>query len=354
MKPKILKGNRMTQLKTDAAPRGIFVVLLVAGVLLYLLQNILIPFFLAAALTYIIGPFVTGLEKRLHGSRLIIVIGLYIVVITPLVLAGFFYGPQLLASIQTFIQTIPDSIKNFIYQLFGGEQLRLMGQTVNAEAVAQNVLAQLEGLLGTPAGVVRLTGWTVTLILGVVVTLAVLFYLLATRQPFTRLLLHVTPPEKRPQILFLAGQIDRVLGRYLRGLVLIVAYASVSAWVGLGLIFRLPYAIPLAVLTGLLELLPCVGPVVSWGLAALVAMVTAGFWKAILVVAFYGGLRLSLDNFLGPIILGRAALLNPAMVIFAFLAGGTLFGVLGLMLAVPLAATMKIIIDNRNLRPAEE
>jgi predicted PurR-regulated permease PerM len=354
VKPKILKGRRITQFKTGEAPRGIFVGVLTAGVLLYLLQNILIPFFLAAALAYIIGPLVNRLEKKLHGFRLIIVIGLYIVILTPLVLAGFLYGPRLMEAIQAFIQTIPDSVKGFMVQLFGGEQLRLMGWTVNAEAVAQNVLARLGGLLGTPAGVVRLAGWTVALILGAVMTLVVLFYLLAAHQPFTRLLLHLTPPERRSQILSLVGQVDRVLGRYLRGLLLIVAYASVSTWLGLGLIFRLPYATALAVLTGFLELLPCVGPIVSWGLATLVAMATAGFWKAIVVMAFYGALRLSLDNFLGPIILGRAALLHPALVIFVFVVGGALFGVLGLMMAVPLAATIKIIIDNRNLRTAEE
>jgi predicted PurR-regulated permease PerM len=344
----------MTQPKTGKSPKGIFLGVLLAGVLIYLLQNILIPFFLAAALTYIISPIVNRLEKKFRGYRLIIVIGLYILVLTPLVIVGFLYGPLLMEAIDKFIQTSPHSIKDFIHKLFGGDQIKLMGHTIKAEAIAQSLLSQLEGLIGTPEGVIRMAGRTITLLLGGIVTLTVLFYLLASHQPFTSLLLLLTPPENRSQILSLVGQIDRILGRYIRGLLLIVVYASVSAWLGLGLLFRLPYAIPLAVITGVLELFPFVGPVVSWGLATLIAMVTVGFWEAILVVAFYGALRLSLDNFLGPIILGKATLLHPAMVIFAFLVAGTLFGVLGLMLAVPLTATIKIILDNRNLRAAEE
>jgi predicted PurR-regulated permease PerM len=354
VKPKILKNHRMTQLKKAASPRGIFTAALVVGVLLYLLRFILIPFFVAAALTYVIGPLVSRLEKRFHGYRVLVVIGLYIVVLTPLILAGFFYGPVLLKSFQSLIQTIPSMVQDIIRRLFGGDQITLMGKTVQAHAVARDLVAKIQDLVGTPAGIVRLAGWTVTLSLGAITTLAVLFYLLASHQPFTRLLLILTPPDSRSRVLSLAGQVDHVLGRYIRGLLLIIAYASVSAWLGLGLIFHLPYAIPLAILTGILELLPVVGPIVSWGLATLVAMVSAGFWEAILVVIYYGLLRLSLDNFLSPIILGRAVILPPAMVIFAFLAGGTIFGVLGLMLAVPLTATIKIIIDNRNLHHPPE
>jgi predicted PurR-regulated permease PerM len=132
------------------------------------------------------------------------------------------------------------------------------------------------------------------------------------------------------------------LRRYFVGVALVVLYASVVAYIGLGLILHIHHAALLAVLTGVLEVIPIVGPAASAIIAGLVAVQEAkSSWNILAYVAYAIVLRISIDEFFGPIVLGKAAYVRPALVIFCFLAGGLLFGIVGVVLAIPVALTIK-------------
>jgi predicted PurR-regulated permease PerM len=99
----------------------------------------------------------------------------------------------------------------------------------------------------------------------------------------------------------------------------------------------------LALLTGFLEMIPMIGPAASAVIAGLVAVRQAAGFEAIVAYAVYATvLRLSIDQLLGPVVLGRAARLHPTVIIFCFLSGGLLFGIAGMILAVPVALTIKV------------
>ena len=123
----------------------------------------------------------------------------------------------------------------------------------------------------------------------------------------------------------------------------VIVYAGCAAYIGLGLFLRLRHAAFLAALTGLLEVLPVVGPALSAVIAGLVAIQEAkSVWSIVAYVIYASALRLSIDQLVGPLVLGNAARVHPTLVIFCFLAGGALFGIVGVILAVPFALTVKV------------
>jgi predicted PurR-regulated permease PerM len=127
---------------------------------------------------------------------------------------------------------------------------------------------------------------------------------------------------------------------------LVVAYAAAAAYLGLALVLRLQHAAVLALLTGLLEAVPVVGPLAAAVLGGLVAVrQAAGSWDIGAYVLYVIALRLSIDQLVGPIVLGKAASVRPVVIIFCFLVGGALFGVVGVILAVPFALAVRVTLS---------
>jgi predicted PurR-regulated permease PerM len=134
-----------------------------------------------------------------------------------------------------------------------------------------------------------------------------------------------------------------ILLRYFVGIAIVIIYASFAAYLGLGFFLRLQHAAFLAVATGILEVVPVAGPALAAIIAGLAALQEAkGIWSIVDYVIYASALRLSIDQLVGPLVLGRAARLNPPLVIFCFLTGGLLFGIAGVILAVPAALTIKV------------
>jgi predicted PurR-regulated permease PerM len=115
-------------------------------------------------------------------------------------------------------------------------------------------------------------------------------------------------------------------------------------------ILEVPYSIVLGIVTGVLELIPIVGPITAGAIACIVALGHPNpfGWQQLTYVAvvavMYTVLRHSEDYFVIPLVIGRIVRLHPAVVIFSLLAGGALFGLLGVILAVPAAATARLLL----------
>ncbi|MGC2222534.1 MAG: AI-2E family transporter, partial [Methylocella sp.] len=163
------------------------------------------------------------------------------------------------------------------------------------------------------------------------------------------------PPKQRPLIRSMWAQLDPVLKRYFIGIAVVVTYASIAAYIGLGLVLGLRNAVLLAILTGLLEMIPVVGPASSAVIAGLAAISGAtSIWNIAAYAIYAIALRLSIDQLVAPVVLGRASALPPVLIIFCFLAGGVLFGIPGVILAVPLALTIRIVLATLYEAPLAE
>ena len=213
---------------------------------------------------------------------------------------------------------------------------------VSPHDIAQSALTRLRDWIGQSDQIGMLTEYSLAFLMGVFLTIVLLAYFLVSGRQVARGIFWIVPPHRRPLVARIWTRLDPVLLRYFIGVLAIVVYATVAAYIGLGVILGINHAVFLAVLTGFVEIVPVVGPTSAAILAGLVSLRTATGLISIVEYAAYATLlRLSIDQIVGPIVLGRAAHVHPVLIIFCFLAGGVVLGIPGVILAVPVALVVK-------------
>ena len=183
------------------------------------------------------------------------------------------------------------------------------------------------------------------LTLGLILVFLSLAYMLIDGPNFFRYVLRFVPSEHRAHLEYLSNEIHRVLGRYLRGQLVLIGLMSAVTFVALEWLFRLPYALWVAILTGILEIIPLIGPITAGAIACTVGFAQGGPSEAAELAITYFVLRQVEDQLVMPIIVGRAVHVHPLVTIFAVLTGEKIAGVLGMILAVPIAAAVKVVLD---------
>jgi predicted PurR-regulated permease PerM len=316
-------------------------------VLVYFLRNILVGFALAAALAYILNPLIVQGQRRSGMPRWVFAVGIYVCILAIAAGAGWWSWNRAYQWIEKFSGDAPQQLHLLVMRLIGGEQATLLGIHLDAGRLSDQILVAVRNNKDQARVVFNV-------VLSAVLFLVLVFYFLLQGPALARGFLNLAPPEHRPFLLNFARQADPILSRYVRGLFFIVVFTSFATWIGVGPIFHLPYAVLLSVVTGVLELLPVIGPTASAFLLGGVAVCHGGtIWTLLGFALFCFVVRLVIDQIVGPIILGRAVTLPPVMVIFGFLAGGALFGVLGMLLAIPTLALLKILMDDYYALPVE-
>ena len=227
--------------------------------------------------------------------------------------------------------------------LFEGHTVSLLGRTVDAQQFADAIEHAVRDWLGNPKVLSAIAGATFASGFGFLLTLVLLCFFLVNGPSIVRGLLWLVPPDQRPLVEdHVLLRLDPVLRRYFIGVIAVVCFAAAFAYAGLGLVLGVPHALFLALMTGVLEAIPIVGPALAVAIAALVAIQHNSALGAIIGYAVYlAALRLSIDQFFGPIVLGAAGRVHPTLIIFCFLAGGALFGVIGVIAAVPVALVIR-------------
>jgi predicted PurR-regulated permease PerM len=320
--------------------------LAVLCVFLYYVRAVLLPFVIAGALGFVLSPLVDALRSRVPrlprwGAALLV----YIVVLAWMAAAGYWLVPVIAADFAELANHAPELLHRLVGYFAADGRIVLIGRTFDAEAAVRDLLeAARSYLLGSGAITVAAVGIAGTS--AAVLVLVLLAYFLISGPTLGRGMLWLVPPDHREETRRLAVKVAPILRRYFAGLVVVVLYTSSVAWLVFSLGFGLPHAPLLAVTVGILELIPVIGPATSIALAGLAAIQQTGWPAMVGLVAFAVGLRLSIDQIVGPLILGRAVYLHPVVIIFAFLSGAVFLGVLGLVLAVPVAATIKIVLSH--------
>jgi len=330
-----------------------------AALLLNQLQWVLLPFVISGLLAYITTPAIEWLSARTRLPRAVYAIATFLVLLLFALLLARLGVPSLINGLRNIVTDLQGMVANAARGAIGTSKVTLFGEPMTADQIAQTVVAAVRGSLGDAGRIAALVTASFATMIGSILTLVLLFYFLLGGPQIARGLLMLVPPGQRPLVSHIASQANPVLRRYFIGVIAVVAYASVAAYVGLGLVLGIPHAVFLALITGLLEMIPMVGPVAAAVIAGLVAMRYATGIGPIIAYAIYAtALRLSIDQLFGPIVLGAAARVHPVVVIFCFLAGGALFGIVGIILAVPVALvvriTLAILYDEPQSAPARK
>ena len=318
---------------------------ILALVLLYLIRGILAPFAVAAILAYVFVPGIDWLAARFRVRRAVVVVAIYILFLA--VLSGLVYAilptiRQELVLLRTdSVQVVTDAIK----QLIGGDTVDVLGTPVRAHEWAFELVSRVRSFLDSPESALQLSSSVLTRAGEVALALITLFYLLLDWEKLVAFAFRFVPVEERLQVGEIAQRIHQLLGRYIRGELVLIVFVASLTWIFLSFVFHLPLALIIAVATGLLEIIPLIGPVTAGAIAGLVAVSKGGPNLALQVIIFYIVLRQVEDWFIMPYIVGRAVHLHPAVTLFAALAGGALVGPLGLLLGVPAAAAINVMLQ---------
>jgi predicted PurR-regulated permease PerM len=334
--------------RRDRAP---FAVLLLATLLvLWISRDVLGPFIVAAVLAYAFSPLVTAGERRTGWPRIAVVavgyaIAVAIVVVLVVLLAG-----RIAAEARLLAEGGPDALATTLRQLLGTDAIQIGDTRVLVADIAREIQDRVLGLFATPGDALHVAGEVGEAGLQAILAVIVTFYFLVDGDAMMDRVVGLLPLEHQARTTELLGRIHVTLGKWLRGQLLLIALVSAVAYIGLGPVLHLPYALVLAVLTGILEIIPLVGPLVATAIVSVVTFARGGVGLAAVVIVFYFVLRQVEDQVVMPVVIGRAVHLHPVVTIFAVLVGLSVYGILGGLLGVPLAAAVNVVF--RELYPA--
>jgi predicted PurR-regulated permease PerM len=319
-------------------------VLAAIALLLYEIRLILLPFVLSGLLAYICTPLIEWLRERSKLPRTLLAIGVFLILV--LIGGGIVYAgvPPLILELKRFLTDLDPMIGGMARAAIGSDPVKLFGHQTDAAQIAETASAGFRNWIENVNVLAFIGGAMIGTAFGSFLTLILLFYFLVSGPRIAEGLFWLIPPKQRPLIhRDIWPQLDPVLRRYFVGVIAVVTYATVASYIGLGIFLKLPHAPFLALLTGLLEAIPVVGPVAAAVIAGVSALQHATGLGLIVGYAIYlAVLRLSIDQLFGPLALGAAARVHPVLIIFCFLSGGALFGVVGVIMAVPVALVVKV------------
>ena len=318
-------------------------------VVLYLLSDILLPFVLGLILAYLLNPLTTRLERLRIGrtGAALIVSGVIILIFG---IAVTLLVPFLANQITELIASLPEIIKSL--QKFAAEQgAPIIERIGGPEAVGevQRAIAEMVRSAGGALGDILASIWSggeaiMNAFMLIVVTPIIAFYLLIDWPRFTRTIDAWLPRRHDDTVRRLWGEMDHAIAGFLRGqtaVVLMLAsfYAVVLFLIGLN------YGVIIGIGAGLLSFIPLVGAVTGFIVAGSVALIQ--FWPEWWMIALTLGVFVFGQIFEGyviaPKIVGEATGVHPVWLMFALFAFGYLFGFVGLLLAVPLAAIIAVL-----------
>jgi predicted PurR-regulated permease PerM len=310
-------------------------------VVLWLARGIIGPFVVAAVLAYAFSPVVSAVEENTHAPRALIVAVGYVLVLGLIAALAVVAAERAGSELQLLSSGGPDVIASALHKLFG-DRLVVAGQTYETADLAAQIRQSLLGLIRTPSDAIHAAEQAVAVALQTILALIVTFYFLLDGRRFGQFALRFLDRSQRADALRIGHRIHVVLGRWLRGQLLLIGLVGVVLYVVLGPILHVPYALALAILSGVLEIIPLVGPIIAAGLAGTVAFATHGTDTTIVVLLVYLVVRQIEDQIVMPLVIGRAVHLHPVVTIFAVLVGLSVWGVLGGLLGVPVAAALNV------------
>jgi predicted PurR-regulated permease PerM len=323
-------------------PRRVIVLAAFLAVVFWFARPVMLPFIVGAIIAYAFSPFIDSLQGRTRRSRLLIVVAAYGAGLLLLVAIAVAFAGPVSREVGLLVQSGPDAFETALRQLLGGDSITIGDRTFTVEEIALQVQAAVNAFLQTPEGALRAAEQLLHGLLDVVLTMIVVFFLLLDGQRFGATLLRFLDPADRVQMQQVAERIHVVVGQWLRGQLVLVVLIATIVTIVLGPILHLPNALALGVMTGVLEVITFIGPIVAGAVVGIVALSTGGPTLALTAVVFLFVLRQIEDVVIMPNVLGRAVHLHPLVALFAVVVGSTAFGIVGTFLGLPVAAAISV------------
>lgn len=312
-------------------PISVLHILAIFGVLyfLFMIRDIAILLFMAFILTVALNPLVVILQKKLKTPKPVAIVLSYVFLF--LVIISF---------IGLIVPPLASQFIGFVHKL---DLPGLNGYASEINFTLQEV-SQLVQQMGESAGVAfRIVTSTFSSIFAFVTLLMVSFYLMLERDGLHKKVHWFTSdPQVVRRVEEFINQAEEQLGGWVRGQLLLMLVVGIATFIGLT-ILRIPYALPLALAAGLLEILPNLGPTISAVPAIAIAYLTFGPVSALVVLLFYILVQQLENHILVPKIMAANAHVNPLVAIVTILIGFEVGSVIGALLGIPVYIVLRLL-----------
>ncbi len=311
---------------------------------LYIERTILTPFVLGAIFAYLFNPLVSFMSAKARIPRLMSVALLYLIIFLFVGFIGTFISRQVIKE--------SSELKQLSQYLLLNAKAQLKTSPQWFSSIVNDVLITIQrSNLFTAKSIFYLFPQVLYGLFGFIVFMFSSFYFLKDGKAILDKILNFIPGNYRIEFEILLKKINIALDGYLRGEIFLIFFVSVVLFIALS-ITGVKFALLLAIFSGLAEIVPIIGPIVA-GLSAILVVFTTGSANfsltpvaaALVVGGIYFIMRQFQDYIVTPYIMGRITRLHPLLIFFVVLAGEHLWGILGLILAVPITAVIRIILE---------
>jgi predicted PurR-regulated permease PerM len=344
-------------LSTRAILRVVITVLLCVLVLylIYRLRRPITWIFIAGFIAIALSGPVAFLQRRMRRGAAVALVYLGLILLPVLIMSALV--PPIVTQGNNLAQSLPDYARDLTEFVQKNQRLREIEADYDITGKLEEQAAKLPARLGDAAGVLSDIGVGVVNSLFAAITIIVLsVFMINSARGWLDAFADRYPPDRARWIKRLYDRIGATVGNYVAGALVQATIAGLLAWIVL-MILGVPYALPLAVVVFLLDLVPLVGATLG---AIIVGVVTlfSDFPVDTIIWVIFSVIYQQVENtVIQPRIQARAVAVHPFVVLVSVLCGSTLFGVLGALLAIPVAAAIQITIyEYRTFRntPAED
>ncbi len=327
------------------------VVLLSLILLIYLLfrfSAVIPPLVLALILAYVLSPPVNLLEKRLRLPRGIAILITYLLFLS---LVGFVLAlvvPPLISQFSGLgkdIQQFVKAVENFL-----GHRYTVFGFSIDVDAMLENLRGSLQNFFEPFVGrTFSFVAEVITSIVWIIFIMVVGFYFIKDGEKLRNWLEGLVPPLYRYDYQRLREEISFIWSSFFRGQIVLATVVAILFAI-IGLVLGLPFPLAMAIFAGLMEFLPSLGHGIWLFVASLLCFFIGSTWMPVpnwVFMLIVIGLHLVFEqfdlNYLIPRIIGRSVHLPPVVVILGIVSGALLGGVLGIFLAAPTIASVRVL-----------
>jgi predicted PurR-regulated permease PerM len=329
---------------TRAIVKVLLVTAATAAVLyvLYLVRSILGMVFISIFLAVALGPAVDLYQQRARMPRGVAILFVYLTILGAIVGLGLLVVPPIVSGVNHFVDKVP----TYVQDLRKNETVRKYDNKYHVTEKLDKEARKLPNRLGDAAS--ALTSVTVgvfSAIFQLVTVLVLTFFFLLDGKRMVGWGLRQLPPERSERVRKVMDDVYEATSGYVVGNLIISVIAGTGTYIVL-MILNVPFAVPLSVLMAFLDLIPLVGATIG-GVGIGIVAAISNFPTALIVWAIYFIVYQQIENnILQPVIYRRTVQLHPLVVLVAVLIGGSQLGVLGALLAIPVAAGLQIIVKD--------
>jgi predicted PurR-regulated permease PerM len=328
---------------------GLIALVAVFGYLAWFVRVIWPPLILAGAIVFILNPVVTFLQHR-HIPRAAGTAMAYLAVIGVVVLGGILIAPLAQRQADDLSEQWPElraDLEDRVDDLSARSEADDWPVRIPTWDELGNDLSNDDATFEEQLQRVRELGLRVFHVALIVILAPIIaFYLLVDLPHLRRVAESLIPARSKDEVTVVARRLNRAIGGFFRGQLVVALIVGTMVSIGLA-ILGLPFWLLVGMIAGLFNMIPLIGPYIGAIPGVIIALTTRDVGTAVWVTAIMVGAQQVDNHFITPNVMQRVVKLHPAAVMLALLAGGTIGGFFGLLLAVPTAATIKILAGHR-------